>query len=358
MMFRHPVRNLAVALFWIIAVGLSSPRRADAAWIDTWRTANPVWRGVHVLCHGNATLAELKNSLPALASAGVNVLILEVNYGFAFESHPELRSGEDVGKPEAAAFARACRDKGIRVVPQFSSLGHQSWAKTTFPLLTRYPDLDETPGKFPGNDGIYCRSWCPQNPRVNELVFPLIDEIINAFDADALHVGMDEVFLIASEHCPRCKGGDPATLFAKSVNDLHGHIVDRRRVEMLMWGDRLLDAAACGMGEWEAAKNGTHRAAQEIPKDIIICDWHYELLSKYPGKPADYLSVPYLLGKGFRVWPSGWKNIPAIEAFVDSASKHRSERLLGYLVTTWGAVRPSDLATWEPLKAGFERTKK
>lgn len=341
----------------MVFAGLCLPRPAVAAWIDTWRTANPVWRGVHVLCHGNGTVRELESALPALAAAGVNVLILEVNYGFAFDSHPELRLGDDLGKTEAAAFAKACRGKGIRVIPQFSSLGHQSWAKTTFPLLTRYPDLDETPGKHAGNEGIYCRSWCPQNPRVNELVFQLIDELINAFDADAVHVGMDEVFLIASEHCPRCKGGDPAALFARAVDDLHAHLVDRRRVEMLMWADRLLDSAACGMGEWEAAKNGTHGAADKIARDIILCDWHYEPLAKYPGKPTDYLSVPYLLGKGFRVWPSGWKNVAAVDAFMTSAKTHRTDKLLGYLVTTWGAVKPGELAAWEPLKAGFEGTK-
>ena len=58
--------------------------------------------------------------------------------------------------------------------------------------------------------------------------------MVNAFEADAFHVGMDEVFLIASEHCPRCRGGDPAKLFAKAVNDFHPHIVKERKWEMFM----------------------------------------------------------------------------------------------------------------------------
>ena len=51
-----------------------------------------------------------------------------------------------------------------------------------------------------------------------------------------------------------------------------------------------------GYSEWEAAKNGTQSAIDLIPKDIIVCDWHY-------GKQTNYASVPFLLGKGFRVWP-------------------------------------------------------
>lgn len=347
------VMKTVLLLGWLM---LAAGPRVGAAWVDDWRGSNRVWRGVHVMSHGGATVRELEGRLPALAAGGLNVLILEVNYGFEYESHPELRGdGAVLTKAEAARFAKACRERGIRLVPQFSCLGHQSWAKSTFPLLTRYPELDETPGQFPNNEKIYCRSWCPQHPRVPEIILPMLDELLNAFDADAMHVGMDEVFLIASEHCARCRGGNAAELFARAVSDLHAHLVGRRQVEMLMWGDRLLDAASTGLGEWEAAKNGTHGAVDRIPKDIVICDWHYEPLSRYPGKPSDYNSVPFLLGKGFRVWPSGWKNAAVVEAFVDSAAKHRTDRLMGYLATTWGAVKPAELAEWEPLRVGFSR---
>jgi hypothetical protein len=190
---------------------------------------------------------------------------------------------------------------------------------------------------------------------VNEIVFALLDEIIFAFEADAVHVGMDEVFLIASPHCARCKDGDPAKLFAKAVNDLHGHLVGQRKVEMLMWADRLLDAATMGYGRWEAATNGTHRAVDLIPKDIILCDWHYEELAKYPGKPKDYSSIPFFLEKGFRVWPSGWKNVQATDALLDAELKHQHERLLGHLCTTWGAVRTGELAEWPPIRAATKK---
>ena len=160
--------------------------------------------------------------------------------------------------------------------------------------------------------------------------------------ADALHVGMDEVFLIASEHCDRCRGGDPAKLFAKAVNDLHHHIVEERKLEMLMWGDRLLDSKALGFSEWEASRNGTQGAADLIPKDIIVCDWHYE-------KREDYPSVPFLLEKGFRVWPSGWQPLEATRAFSAFARRQTNPRLVGYLCTTWGKVRIPDVAEWPPI---------
>jgi len=292
----------------------------------------------------------LAEAVPQLAGMGATDLIAEVNYGFAYESHPELRTQSPASRENAQALAKVCRGHGVRLIPQFQCLGHQSWSESTFPLLTQYPELDETPGQFEKNEDIYCRSWCPLHPDVNALVFDLFDELLEAFEADALHVGLDEVFLIASEHCPRCAGQDPAALFAKATNDYHAHLVGGRGVEMLMWGDRLLDGVATGYGKWEAAENGTHPAIDGIPKDIIICDWHY-------GMREDYPSIPIFLDKGFRVWPSGWKDVAAVEALMDCALHHRCKGMLGYLCTTWGAVKPPDLAEWPPIQAAMSRTR-
>ncbi|MEK7674271.1 MAG: family 20 glycosylhydrolase [Verrucomicrobiota bacterium] len=337
-------------LLWLMALAgvLQAAEPARDAWLKDWRTTNAVWRGVQLSVSDDRAAETLAGQLPKLATLGVNALVIEVDYNFAFDSHPELRLGRVLTKEGAAKLGKACRDQGIRPIPLFNCLGHQSWSQTTFPLLVKYPELDETPGKFEGNKDIYCRSWCPQHPEVNRIVFALLDEMIEAFGADALHAGMDEVFLIAFEHCSRCKGGDPAKLFAKAVNDLHAHLVGQRKVEMLIWGDRLLEAKTTGYGKWEASENGTHPAIDLVPKDIIVCDWHYE-------KRDEYRSVPLLLEKGFRVWPSGWKKVEATEALIDAAQQHRNERMLGHLCTTWGAVGIPQMAEWPPIVAAMKK---
>jgi hypothetical protein len=302
----------------------------------------PPWRGIHLLPSSNEQVTALIAEIPALADLGVNVIMAEVNYHFAYRSHPELQEADPITWEMARQLSAACRAHGMRLIPQLQCLGHQSWAEQTFALLRQHPEFDETPGQFPDNAGIYCRSWCPQHPEVNPIIFDLFDELLEAFEADALHVGLDEVFLIASEHCPRCQGADPAALFAQAVDDYHAHLVGQRGVEMLMWGDRLISDAATGYGEWEAARNGTDPAIDRIPKDIIICDWHYELRESYP-------SIPIFLDKGFRVIPGGWREVAAVEALIGDAQKHRHERLLGYLCTTWGAAKPGEIAGWPPV---------
>jgi hypothetical protein len=128
------------------------------------------WRAVHLLNYNNdPDLEALGQNLPQLAALGINTVILEVDYNFAFQSHPELRRGTNpITREGARKFAATCRKLGIRVIPEFQSLGHQSWKGETFPLLTAYPLFDSTPGAFPGNEGVYCREWDPLNPAVNK----------------------------------------------------------------------------------------------------------------------------------------------------------------------------------------------
>jgi hypothetical protein len=170
-----------------------------------------------------------------------------------------------------------------------------------------------------------------------------MDELIEVFEADALHVGLDEVFIIGDDDCPRCKGRGKAELFAGAVNDYHKHLVGEHKIEMLMWGDRLIDASKFSFGKWEASANDTAKAVDMIGKDIIICDWHYELRDAYE-------SVPMFLEKGFRVWPASWKKPDAARAFVDYSKRYDNDRMLGHLNTTWGAVAIKKLPSFEPLK--------
>lgn len=301
------------------------------------------WCALHLLGFtADSSLVLLEKQLPELTAAGINTLILEVDYGFEYQSHPELRSADQyITRHGAQRLVQACRRNGIRLIPQFQSFGHQSWAGTTYALLTQYPEFDLTPGAYPGNKDIYCREWDPFNPRVNEIIFALYDELLQAFEADMLHVGMDEVFLIGDSLSPSTFGKNPASVYAKVVRDLHGHISGKRGKKMLMWGDRLIDGTKYNLGSWEAATNGTAAAIDSIPRDIIICDWHYELRNDYP-------SVPLFLEKGFQVLPTSWKHVEACGAFIDYSRKLNHPAMLGHLFTRWTS-KPDSLAWWPPL---------
>lgn len=292
-------------------------------------------RAVHLLHYDtDIKLDSLAKMLPKFAEMHLNTIILEVDYDFTFKSHPELRRGETpITKKGARRFAKACRKNGIQLVTEFQSLGHQSWAEETFPLLTKYPNFDLTPGAFPDNKDIYCREWDLLNPEVNKVVFELYDEIIDAFQVSAFHVGMDEVFLLGCDESPSTKGKDPGMLYAKAVNDIYNHLVKERGLEMMMWGDRLIDGNKYPYGEWESSLNGTFTAVDSIPKDIIICDWHYEKMDSFP-------SIPMFIEKGFRVIPTSWRDVDATKSLILYSQQQDSAKMIGHLFSMWSLRNP------------------
>ena len=182
-------------------------------------------RGIHLAAPQpeEIPLAErfIKDALP---KEGVNLLVLEINYHYQFRKHPEVVDSGALSADDLKRLAAAARTAGVRLIPMINLLGHQSWARTTFGLLRGHPEFDETPGKYPANEGIYCRSYCPLHPEIHGVIFDLMDELLEVTGADAFHVGMDEVFLLGEDDCARCKGKNKAELLAGEIRALRDHL--------------------------------------------------------------------------------------------------------------------------------------
>jgi hypothetical protein len=107
---------------------------------------------------------------------------------------------------------------------------------------------------------------------------------------------------------------------------------------MWIWGDRFLDGKATGLGKWEASENGTQTSIDHVPKDIVICDWHYDAAPETPQLFAR---------KGFDVVACPWRkpavalaelgHIRAIRGGTDRAAARHA---LGVVQTTWCGYTP------------------
>jgi len=191
--------------------------------------------------------------------------------------------------------------------------------------------------EWPNPDGLYCKSYCPLHPEVHGIVFAIVDELCDAFQTDAFHAGMDEVFYIGEDKCPRCGGRDKAALFADEVRTIATHLREKNR-ELWIWGDRLIDGKVTGLGMWEASMNNTARAVDLIPKDVVICDWHYE-------RPD--LTAIYFAMKGLRVVTCPYNRPLVAEAqmadlytFRAHATPEMKDKFYGAMQTVWsGAER-------------------
>jgi N-acetyl-beta-hexosaminidase len=279
-----------------------------------------------------------------LAPRKVNTLILRVDYNYQFQTHPELRDDISLSKTDVKRLVDVCKKQNIQLIPQINMLGHQSWAGNVGKLLEVYPEFDETPNikmpakyVWPNSDGLYCKSYCPIHPELHSILFDLIDEICDVFESDNFHAGMDEVFYIGHENCPRCNGLDKAKLFAGEVNKIKNHLAEKNR-KLWIWGDRLIDGKTTGIGMWEASMNNTHQAIDLIDKDVLICDWHYD----HPDQTAVYFAM-----KGFKVVTCPWNKPEVATAqvkdtfhFRQSATPEMKERFQGIIQTVWSGVGP------------------
>lgn len=277
-----------------------------------------------------------------LAPGHFNLLILRVDWNYAYECHPELRDPNPLTKQDVKRIVYICRKHNIRIAPQINLLGHQSWAETTYALLREYPEFDETPHVdtknytgWPNPDGLYCKSYCPLHPEVHKVVFALVDELTDAFETDLFHAGMDEVFYIGDDKCPRCSGRDKAELYAGEVTKIQNHLALQGK-RLMIWGDRLIDGKTTGIGAWEASMNNTHRAIDLIPKEVFICDWHYER----PEQTAVYFAM-----KGFDVATCPWrkpevalKQLDDMKRFREQSGNQMKPRFQGIIETVWSGA--------------------
>lgn len=285
----------------------------------------------------------------ALPKEGVNTLILRIRYKYQFKTHPELADEYALSEPELKQIVKACREAGIRFIPKMNLLGHQSEKTRILPLLARYPQFDESPDLNPpvpwepvkSPHDFYCKSLCPLHPGLPEVIFPLMDELIDVCQADAFHVGLDEVWILGYDKCPRCGGRDKSEIFAEYATKLHHHLKEMG-CETWIWSDRLLDGKTTNLLAWQASMNDTHRAIDRVPKDIVICDWKYY---DAPPTPA------YFAVKGFPVLAATSSRADVALAHLEqiylvrknarrsSYSVTISERMRGVLVTMWGDTK-------------------
>ncbi|MBW8686828.1 family 20 glycosylhydrolase [Chitinophaga rhizophila] len=277
-----------------------------------------------------------------LATRKVNTLVLRVEYNYEYESYPELRDAGALSKADVKKLVAVCREHHINLIPQLNLLGHQSWAGQTSNLLMKYPQFDETPWvkmpakyEWPNADGLYCKSYCPLHPEVHTVVFKLMDELCDVFESKAYHAGLDEVFYLGEDKCPRCGGRDKAELFAGEVTLLRNHLAEKGRT-LWIWGDRLIDGKTTGIGMWEGSMNNTYRAVDMIPRDVMICDWHYDRPEKTP---------VYFAMKGLSVITCPWRKpdfasqqLKDMLQFRETATPVMKDRYQGMMQTVWSGA--------------------
>ena len=270
------------------------------------------FRGVHIMLPGTEDVEFAKRFIKYVVSPmGYNAVIIEFAGGMRFDSHPEIfdavndakekaRRGEyphyphaevgglyGISKADAKDFIDYIKSFGIEVIPEVQSLGHVQFMTLAHPEIAEIEEevkeekvnelvADVPPSKF------YHHCYCPSNEHSYEILFDLLDEIIEvARPTQYVHMGHDEVYKMGV--CPVCREKDPAELFAADVCRIHAYLREKG-LKMMMWGDMLQPVS----------KYKTPPAIDMIPKDIVLLDfiWYFHFTKDIENN---------LLEKGFKV---------------------------------------------------------
>lgn len=273
------------------------------------------WRGAHLMIPSEENIPFFKRVVKYILSPmGYNFIILQISAGMEFKRHPEINEsyvnavkkgregiwprfphdcvadGQFITQDQVRDLVSYCRGFGIEVVPEVQSLGHVQYMTVAHPEIA---ELEEDATRYDPNavdareEDVrpavsYPHNYCPSNEKSYELLFDLMDEIIEVIQPrEYVHMGHDEVYGIGI--CPKCRQKDPADLFASDVNRIHDYL-SAKGLKMMIWADMLQPVT----------KYRTPAAIDRVPKDILLLDfiWYFHM---------DKDIEDNLLAKGFNV---------------------------------------------------------
>ena len=264
------------------------------------------------------------------APAGITHISLCLYYRFEFLSHPEIVAPNPTTVAVAKRVAAVCKRNGITVVPELDFPGHQcepdfeNGGRASRGIIVAYPDMEE-----PMLPDSATRAVCVRHPRLRPIMYDMIDDMMDAFETDTIHMGFDEAHSIGN--CPRCAGVPNYILFAQLANDANRHI-KKRGGQMWMWGDRMLDASLFPLRDvtYETTVNNTADAIKYLDKDIVICDWHYQR------EAMGQLTPSYWELKGFKHLATTFRSVDGAEQLIRATHVlAESPNTLGTYLSTW-----------------------
>ena len=273
-------------------------------------------RAVHCLSGKNAGDQIAKAVRTLLARHKMNTLIWECEY-LKWDSHPEIHHriyGMD--KSDALQVIDAAEDNFVEIIPLVQSLGHSEW------IFANGQNLDIA--EDPENP----RAYCPTDPDTYTFIFSVFQEALDFFHPRRFHIGHDEVTLSGRFPYRSLSTGKSVTeLFAEDVEKLYAWF-DERDVQIMLWGDMLLDSSESSDGAAFAPSVVEAKTRRDrLPKDVLIADWHYT-----PVEPENYISLDVYREEGFNALGGAWYNHNNIRNLAQACVTKDAS---GFIQTTW-----------------------
>ena len=267
------------------------------------------FRSVHLLTSRDTLEFQTRLIKTILSPFKINYVILQLDK-YQWESHPEISdpdnhcTAEDIRKLVALA-----KQYHITYIPLVPSLGHMEF-------IFRDPK-----NKAFAEDPNHPYAYCPLDERSYKLTYDLFNEAYDLFGRPGyFHIGHDEYDMLGKfpTH-PECKKLGKVELYYRDTKRLVEYL-RQKGARTMIWADIV-------------AKPGYRERIDELPKDIVMVDWHY-------GPEKTQPTVDFLQQHGFPVLGGTWYVPENIFYF----SKYAQQKgMLGMMQTTWSGWEPADV---------------
>lgn len=245
----------------------------------------------------------------------LNKIILEVEYA-QWDTTKNLHQPRTATKDGLREFVQVCRENYIEVIPLFQTLGHLEW----FFYKGQNLEMAEDPN--------VPYAYNPMHPGVYPIMDAILEEIIEIFDSEYIHIGHDEVDMIG--RFPN-RPENVERGIANVVYDDIMHYYDWAKAhgkKLMMWHDMMLSNQECPNGSGMHIDNVKEAFRDRLPRDIVIADWQYSGNKAH----AEYKDVKLLMDEGFDVIGCTWYETDNVENFTKAVKKYGA---LGMMGTTW-----------------------
>ena len=173
----------------------------------------------------------------------------------------------------------------------------------------------------------------PMDDRSYRFLFSLYRKLIDLYQPSHFIIGHDEIKglnLYAEKYRI-----SPAEILFQDIQRFHDWL-SARRIKTAIWGDMFLsnqawerDAPPANSENKLLNSGATHQSLDNLPRDIVMLDWHYLLKSKYK-------SIGFFHEKGFDVIGTSYHSPKAACSMAKSV---RAMGANGMMATNWGFWR-------------------
>ena len=186
--------------------------------------------------------------------------------------HTDNAEGDILTQDEVRMLISYCEERGLIVYPETPFLSHSDY------ICLAHPEFAER------KEDPYPDTYCPSNPNVYEIVFDILDEVIDVFHPTMINIGHDEFYSMCL--CEECSKKRPEQVFAEDIIRIHDYLAERG-IRTAMWGEKLLplvlkDQVYGGADIHRVSSNGTpyfipgtYLVQQLLPRDILMIHWYY-----------------------------------------------------------------------------------